>query len=188
MNFAELFLLALGLSADACAAAAADGLCMRNINRRWTAAIGVCFGLFQGAMPTIGFLLGRSFADYIRSVDHVIALMLLGFLGGKMLVDAMRTPADSCVTSAQMTVGLLLTQGFATSVDALAAGISLAALDVKITYAAAFICAVTALLSVLAVCIGRRSGGKLGKKAQIAGGLILIGIGVKIFLEHTVFS
>lgn len=173
---------------DAFAVAVSDGLCMRRLRARWVLAIGVCFGVYQGVMPTIGYFLGKTFTDYIRAVDHVLALILLGAIGGKMLVDAVKSRKEECPVAEELTLGLLLIQGLATSIDALAVGISFAALNVNIITAALFICAVTCVLSCIGVVLGKKSGGFLGEKARFVGGIILIGIGVKIFIEHTFFG
>lgn len=151
------------------------------------AACGVCFGLFQGIMPTIGFALGKTFTRYITSIDHYIALILLSFIGGKMLIDCFKKDNQEYETQFSLTSGLLLVQGVATSIDALAVGVSFAALSVNIVSAAAFICGVTFVFSFAGVFIGKKFGTVLNSKAQIFGGLILIGIGVKIFIEHMFF-
>ncbi|MDO5125503.1 MAG: manganese efflux pump MntP family protein [Ruminococcus sp.] len=186
MGVAELLLLAIGLSMDAFAVSVTNGLCMRKSAWKTALSCGLCFGLFQGAMPSIGFALGRTFTEYVTSIDHYIALVLLAFIGGKMLIDAFKDVDESCDLSPAL--GLLLVQGVATSIDALAVGVSFAALSVNIVYAASFICCVTFLFSFVGVFIGNRFGTILNSKAQILGGLILIGIGLKIFIEHMFFS
>lgn len=187
MRLTELLLLAVGLSMDAFAVSVTNGLCLKKSGWKAAAACGVCFGLFQGIMPTIGFALGKTFTRYITSIDHYIALILLSFIGGKMLVDSLKKDEDSCETQFSLTLGLLLVQGVATSIDALAVGVSFAALSVNIVSAAAFICGVTFIFSFAGVFIGKKFGTVLNSKAQILGGLILIGIGVKIFIEHMFF-
>lgn len=190
MGLLELLLIAVGLSMDAFAVSVTNGLCQKKIKLGWTLGIGLCFGLFQGAMPTAGFLLGKSFARYITAFDHYIALILLCFIGGKMLWEAIHSKGeDAQACAAPLTISALLIQGVATSIDALAVGVSFAALpDVNILLAALLICCVTFLCSVIGVRIGKRFGTLLNNKAEIVGGLILIGIGVKIFVEHTWFS
>lgn len=187
MRLTELLLLAVGLSMDAFAVSVTNGLCLKKSGWKAAAACGVCFGLFQGIMPTIGFALGKTFTRYITSIDHYIALILLSFIGGKMLVDSFKNDDESCETQFSLTLGLLLVQGVATSIDALAVGVSFAALSVNIVSAAAFICGVTFIFSFAGVFIGKKFGTVLNSKAQIFGGLILIGIGVKIFIEHMFF-
>ena len=176
MGVAELLLLAIGLSMDAFAVSVTNGLCIRKAAWKTALSCGLCFGLFQGAMPSIGFALGRTFTEYVTSI-----------IGGKMLIDAFKDDDESCDFFSPA-LGLLLVQGVATSIDALAVGVSFAALSVNIVYAASFICCVTFLFSFVGVFIGNRFGTILNSKAQILGGLILIGIGLKIFIEHMFFS
>lgn len=185
MGLIELFLLAVGLSMDAFAVSIANGLSKKNIKFTWTLAIGACFGLFQGVMPVIGYALGSSFEKYITKVDHIIALVLLGYIGGKMIYDGVKSvDEDICDKCNNLTFGELMVQGVATSIDALAVGIGLAALKVNIVNSALFICIVTFIFSIVGVLIGKKFGSKLSNKAQILGGLILVGIGLKIFIEH----
>ena len=141
-------------------------------------------------MPTIGYFLGSTFADYISAFDHYIALVLLGFIGGKMLADGIKSRNQGVEKFDKgMSVGLLLVQGVATSIDALAVGVSFAMLpNVNIVMAAGFIALITFMLSIAAVFIGKKFGNLLNNKAQIIGGLILIAIGMKIFVEHTFFG
>ncbi len=190
MGLIELLLIAVGLSMDAFAVSVTNGLCYKNVKLKWTFAMGLCFGLFQGAMPTIGYFLGSTFADYISALDHYIALILLCFIGGKMLYDVVKSKEEDIqTTGASIGLGILLVQGVATSIDALAVGVSFAMLpDVDIVTAAGFIALVTFMLSVAAVFVGKKFGSLLNNKAQIIGGLILIAIGIKIFIEHTFFG
>lgn len=188
MGYIELFLVAVGLSADAFAVSVTNGMCKKNIRLGWTFIIAITFGLFQGVMPTIGYALGSTFTKFISQYDHIIALILLGFIGGKMLIDAIKGDDEKGCDIARLTFGALLVQGVATSIDALAVGVSFAAMSVNIISAAAFICSVTFVLSFLAVLIGKKFGDLLNNKAGIFGGLILIGIGVKIFIQHTFFA
>lgn len=181
----ELLLIAVALSMDAFAVSVTNGLCHKKIRLGWTLGIGLCFGLFQGVMPWIGYLLGKSFERYITAFDHYIALILLGFIGGKMLYEAIRHKEGEESCAVALTVSALLLQGVATSIDALAVGVSFAALQTVNIYAAAgCICAVTFAFSVVGVRIGKRFGTLLNNKAEIVGGLILIGIGLKIFITH----
>lgn len=187
MGYIELFLIGAGLSMDAFAVSITNGLCGTNLKRRTMFWIALCFGVFQGLMPTAGFFLGKAFEVYISAVDHWIALVLLGYIGGKMLFDALTEKAEE--KAYLLTVKLLLMQGVATSIDALAVGVSFAALpDVRILPAALLITGVTFALSLVGVGFGTKVGQKLGNHAQFVGGLILIGIGVKIFAEHVFFS
>lgn len=188
MSCSELFLLAVGLAMDAFAVSMTNGLCCSNLQKGRMLTVAICFGSFQGLMPTTGFFLGKAFESYITALDHYIALILLCCIGGKMLFDALANRNKS-ETGYVLTTGLLLTQGFATSIDALAVGVSLAALPgVQILPAALSITGITFVLALAGISIGKRFGSRLGSHALAAGGLILIGIGVKIFAEHMFFS
>ena len=187
MGWTELLILAVGLSMDAFAAALADGLCCKTLSRKWIVGIGVCFGGMQGLMPLLGYLVGMCFLDIIAAFDHYIALILLCFIGVRMLVEAMHSDASQQET--QMNVRLLLLQGIATAIDALAVGVSFAAIgSFSVYWAVGIIAAVTAGLSMFGARLGTwmRSGEKLGRRAQFLGGVLLIAIGVKIFAEHMI--
>ncbi len=187
MSWIEILLIGVGLSMDAFAVSITNGLSCTNLKRSQMLWIAVCFGGFQGLMPTLGFFLGKAFESYISALDHWIALVLLGYIGGKMIFDALTDKAEE--KSYQLTARLLLMQGVATSIDALAVGVSFAALpDVQILPAASMITATTFVFSLVGVLFGKKVGQKLGNHAQLIGGLILVGIGIKIFVEHTFFS
>lgn len=187
MGFIELLLIALGLSMDAFAVAVTDGLCNKGMKKRWIVMIALVFGVFQGIMPTAGYFLGQTFAERIQKYDHVIALILLTIIGGKMLIEAVENKNEEC-DIVGISFPALLLQGIATSIDALAVGISFSVLSINIFHAAAFISSITFICSIIGVLIGMKFGAIFNKKAQIAGGLILIVIGVKIFIEHTFFQ
>lgn len=187
MTLLELILIGIGLSMDAFAVSITNGLSCKSLRRSQMLADAVCFGVFQGLMPTLGFFLGKAFAAYICAFDHWIALILLGYIGGKMIFDALRPDEES--GSYTLTPKLLLTQGIATSIDALAVGVSFAALpNVNIVYAALLICFETFAFSLVGIVFGKKVGARLGDRAQFVGGLILIGIGLKIFIEHMFFG
>ncbi len=184
MGFWELFLTGVGLSADAFAAALCQGLHMKRLNWPRAALVGLFFGGFQALMPLLGYLLGSQLERYIRSVDHWIVFALLLFIGGKMVVETLRGgEEEACESDRGFVTGLLLL-AVATSIDALAVGISFAFLQVSILPAVALIGATTFVLSVLGVGIGSRFGTRFQKQAGIAGGVILMLIGIKILLEH----
>ncbi len=187
MDLFTLFLLALGLSMDAFAVSVSNSMCFPTLSKKQAVAASLTFGVMQGLMPLFGFVAGRGFADVISSVDHWICLILLGFIGGKMLIDgvrALRVP-DACPIDKTYSARLMGMQGIATSIDALAVGISLAALpSVNILAATAFIAIVTFVCCCGGHLIGKKAGGALGEKAQIFGGLILLFIGIKICIEH----
>lgn len=185
MGFFEIVLLALGLSMDAFAVSVCKGMALREqANLKNGAIAGAYFGVAQALMPLLGFLLGSQFARFIEPVDHWVVFALLAFIGVKMIVEAIKTgdscPADSGAMSFKKMIGVAL----ATSIDALAVGISLSFLDVNIVPAVLIIGATTFLLSALGVLLGGGVGQKLKGKAEIFGGAILILIGLKILLEH----
>lgn len=184
MGFWELFLTGVGLSADAFAAALCQGLHMKRLNWPRAALVGLFFGGFQALMPLLGYLLGSQLERYIRSVDHWIVFALLLFIGGKMVVETLRGGEEAACESDRGFVTGLLLLAVATSIDALAVGISFAFLQVSILPAVALIGATTFVLSVLGVGIGSRFGTRFQKQAGIAGGVILMLIGIKILLEH----
>ncbi|MEG1639486.1 MAG: manganese efflux pump MntP family protein [Ruthenibacterium sp.] len=189
MGAVTLFILALGLSADAFAVSVSNSLCFDGLRRRDCFSTSLLFGVFQGVMPLIGYFAGRAFADVISGVDHWVAFVLLVFIGGKMIFDALREWNEpvACPVKRVLSVKMVLVQAIATSIDALAVGVSLAALDVNIWLAAAFIAVITFICCLVGHLIGRKVGGLVGNWAQVAGGVILVGIGVKILIEHTFF-
>lgn len=186
MDLMTLLILALGLSMDAFAVSVSNSMAYTNLRRGEGVLTSFSFGVFQGLMPVIGYFAGRAFAGVVSAFDHWIAFILLAFIGGKMILDAareMRAPEEAPAAHT-FSIRLMLVQAFATSIDALAVGVSFAALDVQIAAAAAFIACVTFLCCLVGHAAGRRCGAWLGKRAQIFGGLILAGIGVKILTEH----
>ena len=185
MGILELLLLAVGLSMDAFAVSICKGLCMRKADLKSMAICGGWFGGFQGLMPLIGFLLGSLFAAAIEAIDHWVAFGLLGIIGVNMLKEAFEPEKCECTEEADLSVKTMFVMAVATSIDALAVGISLAmAGNVNIWLAALFIGLCTCGFSAAGVKIGNVFGSKFEKKAQLAGGLILILLGLKILLEH----
>ena len=184
MTFWPLLLIALGVSADAFAVALTKGLHMRRFNVRHALVIAGTFGLFQAVMPLIGWFLGTQFARYITEIDHWVAFGLLALVGGKMLWEAFSSHEDTEVDSDRIDVRRLLILALATSIDALAIGITLAFLPGSILEAVVLIGLTTFVLAFLGVFIGRRVGQRFGKPAEIAGGVILILIGTKILIDH----
>lgn len=186
MDILTLFFLAVGLSMDAMAVSISDGLCFQKLRRSGFFLIAFAFGLFQGMMPIIGYFAGQTFSVYIKSLDHWIALILLGFIGGKMVWEAisqMRHPEEeSCEKT--FTLRLLAVQAVATSIDALAVGIGFAVMDVNIWSAAGFIAGYNICFFGRRRWLAKNSGSFLKEKAELLGGLILISIGIKIFVEH----
>ena len=185
MSVVELFFVAVGLSADAFAVAAADGLSLRR--RGKALLIAFMFGLFQALMPIFGYLLGSGLAEYITRFDHFLALGVLGVIGGKMTAESIHELMDDEYTAEVRDPRFpeLMLQAVATSIDAFMVGVSFAAMRIQIVPSALLIGAVTFCLSLAGAVGGKRLGEKLGSKAELAGGIVLIIIGVKTFLEHT---
>ena len=189
MGFIETFLIGVGLSMDAFAVAVCKGLCMRKINWRHTFIIALFFGGFQALMPLIGWALGTQFASIITPIDHWIAFGLLAFIGGKMLWDAFHEEdecdcGDACELEPKLDLKELTMMAVATSIDALAVGITFAFLGVNIWLAIAIIGVTTFVLSFAGVAIGNQFGSRFEKPATIVGGAVLVLIGLKILAEH----
>ena len=186
MGIGELLLLAVGLSMDAFAVSVCKGLALRRATFQAEITCGVWFGGFQALMPLIGFFLGTLFAVAIQAVDHWIALGLLAIIGVNMLKEALSQEEEcGCENSADLSLKTMFVMAVATSIDALAVGISLAMVgNVNIFFAVTMIGICTCLLSMLGVKIGNVFGSRFEAKAEIAGGVILILLGLKILLEH----
>ncbi|MBC2890122.1 manganese efflux pump MntP [Gordonibacter massiliensis (ex Traore et al. 2017)] len=186
MGFVELFLVAVGLSMDAFAVSVCKGLCMKHLDVRQALVIALFFGGFQALMPLVGWALGTQFEQYITPVDHWIAFVLLAFIGGKMLWDAFRGGEEelSCPADGKLDLRELVMLSVATSIDALAVGITFAFLRVDIVSSVALIGATTFVLALAGVAVGHRFGARYEKPATIVGGIVLVLIGTKILLEH----
>ena len=190
MGIGELLLLAVGVSMDAFAVSICKGLAMKKATLKASMTCGLWFGGFQALMPTIGFFLGTLFADAIQAIDHWVAFILLGIIGANMLKEVFEQEPCGCECgcgeqNADLSVKTMFVMAVATSIDALAVGISLAmAGNVNIWLAALLIGICTCSFSAAGVQIGNLFGAKFEKKAQLAGGLILILLGTKILLEH----
>lgn len=187
MGIVELFLIAVGLSMDAFAVSVCKGLGMKRINFKVAIVLALFFGGFQALMPVIGWALGSQFLWLISPIDHWIAFILLAIIGGKMLWVAFHDDEDDSDDSSDANVidlGEYLMLAIATSIDALAMGISFAALSVNIVAAASFIGVITFVLTVAGVAVGHFFGARYEKPATIVGGVVLILIGLKVLLEH----
>ena len=182
MGLIELFILAVGLSMDAFAVSVCKGLAMERVTWRRAVVPGLWFGAFQGLMPLLGWLLGSRFAQYITAVDHWIAFALLVILGVNMLREARR--ADDGEADASLGVKTMLAMAVATSIDALAVGVTFAFLDTAILPAIGIIGCTTFCISVAGVAVGCWFGARYKKRAEITGGAILVLLGIKILLEH----
>lgn len=185
MSLPELFILAVGLSMDAFAVSICKGLAIPRLTFRECGLAGLWFGGFQALMPTIGYFLGSYFIQYIVSIDHWIAFILLALIGVNMIREALG-PEDEC-SNASMEPKEMFVLAVATSIDALAVGITLAFLNVNIVAAALFIGLTTFVCSAVGVRIGNLFGTRYKSKAEFAGGLILVAIGLKILLDHLGF-
>ena len=185
MSLIEITLMAVSLSMDAFAVALCKGLALKKINLKSCAIVGLWFGSFQGIMPMIGYFLGNTFADKITSIDHWIAFILLALIGGNMVKEALEKDEERVNDSLDFKT--MLVMAIATSIDALAVGVSFAFTDFEpdwfVYIAFALIGIITLTLSSIGVKIGNVFGTKFKSKAELAGGLILILLGVKILLE-----
>ena len=182
MGLWELFILALGLSMDAFAVSICKGLSLRRIGWRHMCLAGAWFGGFQALMPLIGFFLGRFFAEIITAYDHWIAFILLAFIGGKMIWEALDPASEEDVDGA-MDIKTMFLLAVATSIDALAVGVTFAFLEVSILPAVLFIGCTTFICSAAGVKVGSVFGARYKKKAELCGGAVLVLIGLKLLLE-----
>lgn len=186
--FMELLLMGIGLAMDAFAVSICKGLGMQKVNKKQAVVIGLFFGGFQALMPFIGWVLGIQFESYITSIDHWIAFVLLGFIGGKMIVEAVKPEEEEAVEVKKVDAPLDIKEMFilavATSIDALAIGITFAFLQYPIVEAISIIGVVTFFISIGGVYVGNFFGSKYKNKAEFAGGLILVILGLRILLSH----
>lgn len=185
MGIIELLLIAVGLSMDAFAVSVCKGLNMTKLRIKNALVIGLFFGGFQALMPLIGWFLGSRFESYIVSIDHWIAFGLLAFIGGQMVWEALKEGEHKQESADELRLKQLFMLAVATSIDALAVGITFALLDgVSIWISILLIGCITFAISVAGVLVGFKFGSKYEKGAQIMGGIILVGLGIKILLEH----
>lgn len=182
MGLVELIILSGGLAMDAFAVSICKGLAMKKMKWKNAIIIGLYFGIFQAIMPLIGYLLGVSFQSAITSIDHWVAFVLLVGIGANMIREAISKEKEEANDSIKIKDMLIL--AIATSIDALAIGITFAFLEVNITLAVSLIGIITFIISVIGVKIGNIFGDKYERKAELAGGIILIGLGIKILIEH----
>lgn len=183
MSLLNLFIIAVGLSMDAFAVSICKGLAMRKVTFKNAVVVGLWFGGFQALMPFLGWLLGRQFEEYITSFDHWIAFVLLSLIGGSMIKEAFSKNDEECHDDS-LAPKVMLLLALATSIDALAAGVTFAFLNVPVVPAVSFIGVITFTLSILGVKVGNVFGIRYKSKAELAGGIILILMGIKILLEH----
>ena len=186
MSYLELFVIAVGLSMDAFAVSICKGLSVRRLKPRHNLICGLYFGGFQALMPVIGWLLGRQFESLIKSIDHWIAFALLVLIGANMIREAVKNEEENLNDS--FSPKTMLPLAVATSIDALAVGVTFAFLDVSIVPAVSMIGATTFILSAVGVKIGNVFGAKYKSKAELVGGIVLVAMGVKILIEHLLFD
>ena len=183
MGFLELFILAVSLSMDAFAVSICKGLSIGKIRAKHMCKAGIWFGGFQALMPLIGYLLGKSFADVVSKYSNIIAFVLLALIGGNMIRESIWGEEDEKDADDAMDIKTMFLMAIATSIDALAVGVMFAFLDVNIVWAVSVIGVVTFAFSALGIKIGSVFGTKFKKQAEIAGGIILILLGIKILLK-----
>ncbi len=181
MGIISILLIAVGLAMDSLAVSISGGIVMRPFCMRQSLRLALTMGIFQGGMTLLGWLMGVSFSSYITAFDHWIAFILLGFLGGKMIYESF---GEEETTISSFSTKTLLTLGVATSIDALAVGVSMAFLKTSIYFPAFIIGFVTFALSLIGVISGYRFGKIKGINVELFGGIILIALGVKILIEH----
>lgn len=185
MNFLEIILIAVGLSMDAFAVSVCGGLAIKNVKIKDAVKTGLFFGGFQALMPVLGYFLGSSFKNLISDYDHWIALLLLGAIGGKMIYEGVKGECD-VYGSDFLKFKRLLFLAVATSIDALAVGITFSVINVSLLFPAVIIGLTTFIFSFNGIYIGKKFGCYFGKSVEVVGGIILIGIGIKIVIEHLI--
>ena len=185
MSVLEILILAVGLSMDAFAVSICKGLAVKRIDMGKAGIVGLWFGGFQALMPMIGYFLGSRFSNAIQSVDHWVAFILLSLIGANMIREAMSKDEGAREDSGSLSFKTMLMLAVATSIDALAAGITFAFLDVDIALAAGMIGCTTCIISMAGAKVGSVFGTKYKSKAEMTGGVMLILLGLKILLEHT---
>ena len=184
MTLTELLLISVGLAMDAFSVSVCKGLSMKKIDLKGGVITALFFGVFQGVMPMIGYFLGSRFADVISSFSHWVSFGLLAFIGGKMVFEAIKgNEEESDGKEYRLDIRELTLLAIATSIDALAVGIVFAAEKTNLIFSVTMIGVITFALSLVGIFIGHKFGSKYEKKAEIAGGVILILIGLKLLLE-----
>ena len=186
MTIFELIVIAVGLSMDAFAVSICKGLSVRRLRPRHNIICGLYFGGFQALMPVLGWLLGRQFESLIKNIDHWIAFVLLALIGANMIREAVKNEEENLNDS--FSPRTMLPLAIATSIDALAVGVTFAFLDVEIVPAVSMIGVTTFVLSAVGVKIGNVFGAKYKSKAELVGGIVLVVMGVKILIEHLFFA
>jgi manganese efflux pump family protein len=194
VSILAIILIGIGLSMDALAVAITRGALLKKVRMRNALKVGTYFGVFQAVMPFIGWALGIKLSEYITEIDHWVALILLGFIGGKMIYESIKENGVGCekvrVSEEKNPLNnrTLIVLAIATSIDALAVGVSFACLNESILKAITIIGITTFVICFTGVLIGKKCGDLLKNHAKLFGGIILVAIGVKIFIEHTAFG
>ena len=186
MSIIEIALIGVGLAMDAFAASICKGLAMRRMNYKKAIIIAAFFGVFQALMPALGYVLGTTFANKIAAIDHWIAFILLALIGANMIKEALSSDDDECQDDS-LRLGDLIMLSIATSIDALAVGITFAFFNVSLLLSVSMIGIITFIICVIGVKVGNVFGEKYKSKAELAGGLILIVMGAKILIDHLFF-
>ncbi len=186
MDLVVIFLVAIGLSIDSFAVSVANGLSIKNISSVEKLKIAISLAVFQALMPLIGWYAGIEIADYIKSVDHWVAFILLSIIGLKMIYDSFANSDENANSTLKNST--LIAQSIATSIDAFAVGISFALIDIDIFIPVMIIGIITFIASIIGLQLGKFIGVRFGKYIEIFGGLVLISIGVKILIEHLYFQ
>ena len=182
MELFEIIVIGIGLAMDAFAVSICKGLSMKKIDWKKAIIIALYFGIFQALMPVLGYFLGSAFSSFVQSVDHWIAFILLAIIGGNMIKDSTDDEVEKRNDKVDVKTMLLL--AIATSIDALAVGVTFAFFEVNLLLSISIIGIITFVLSFLGVIIGNKFGDKFQNRAELAGGIVLIIIGLKILLEH----
>lgn len=185
MGLIEIILIGIGLAMDAFAVSIGKGLSVSKASPKQALCVGLWFGGFQALMPLLGYLLGANFAEFVSSIDHWIAFVLLALIGGNMIREALS--GDEEDVDASFSVKAMLPLAIATSIDALAVGVSMAFVGVDIVFAITLIGIETFAISIAGLYIGNFFGSRYKKRAEIFGGIVLIGIGIKVLIEHLFF-
>lgn len=186
MSIIEIALIGVGLAMDAFAVSICKGLAMRRMNYKKAIIIAAFFGVFQALMPALGYVLGTTFANKIAAIDHWIAFILLALIGTNMIKEALSSDDDECQDDS-LRLGDLIMLSIATSIDALAVGITFAFFNVSLLLSVSMIGIITFIICVIGVKVGNVFGEKYKSKAELAGGLILIVMGAKILIDHLFF-
>ncbi len=183
LDLISIFIIAVGLSADCFAVAFSGCIAMKSVSKKQIIVASLSFGIFQALMPLLGWLAGQTVVDYIADYDHWLAFALLAFIGGKMVWESFRKEDEACKTDITKWK-TLITLSIATSIDALAVGLTFAFLEVNIAMACGVIGITAFVISILGFILGRKAGKVLGRRAELIGGLVLIAIGLRILLSH----